>query len=179
MANHVDLKPISRQWESAGHEHDEGLLRTVLLQRQQAELMAAQLEGWVPPPAALHTFLPCFAPPEVKEELMGTLSTATSGGLTAMDTEDDDAAAAPSQQEREAAAAAAAAARLLRRHQRAAEKEARRQQLLQVRRELQEAGFWLLAATKQAQPALAVWQCTIMRLKAFSRTLTDSQCSWT
>lgn len=133
MANHADLKPIGRVWESSGHEYDEGLLRAALLQRQQAELRAAQREGWVPPLTLLHTVLPSFAPPDGKEEEgpAGTLSTATSGGLSGMDV-DDDPAAAVSQEELEAAAAAAAAARLLRRQQRQAEKERRRQQLIQV-----------------------------------------------
>ena len=44
VANHADLKPISRIFESNGHEYDEGLLLRALLLRQQAELRAAQLD---------------------------------------------------------------------------------------------------------------------------------------
>ena len=135
MVTHVELKPITRVWESAGHECDEGLLRMALLQRQQSELLAAQRQGWVPPPARLHTLLPSFAPPagtdEQEQKGTGTLSTATSAGVTAMDTDDDGIAA--SQQEQAAAMAAAAAARLLRRQQRRTQREQRRLQLLQVR----------------------------------------------
>lgn len=145
VANHADLKPISRIFESNGHEYDEGLLLRALLLRQQAELRAAQRDGWVPPLAGLSTVLPCFAKAEegaggVKSEqkLTGALS-ATTSGLTAMDTDDggsavDLAAAAASQEERAAAAAAASAAHQLRREQRRAEKELRRQQLLQEKK---------------------------------------------
>lgn len=148
VAAHAELKPISRVWESTGHEHDEGVLRQALLARQAAELRRAQRDGWVPPLARMHTLLPCFAPPEGSqkgEEGGGTgtgmLSTAGSG-LTTMDTDDGSAelaaaaaaaaAALASQEEREAAAATAAAAREARREARRADRERRRQQLLQV-----------------------------------------------
>lgn len=148
VAAHAELKPISRVWESTGHEHDEGVLRQALLARQAAELRSAQRDGWVPPLARMHTLLPCFAPPEGSQKGeegggtgTGTLSTAGSG-LTTMDTEEGSAelaataaaaaAALASQEEREAAAAAAAAAREARREARRADRERRRQQLLQV-----------------------------------------------
>lgn len=215
VAAHTDLKPITRFFDSGGHDFDEGVLRQALVSRwqymlgvvcvysaagvdeggyvegglmapvlrapavmdqellaaarlgvdhcfcsspcaaprclslpakqlakQQAELCAAQQEGWIPPLGRLGSLLPCFAPPEGGEEQpQGALSTATSG-LTTMDTDEGSgelekaataaAAALASQEELEAAAAAAEAARQARREQRRAEKERRRQQLLQV-----------------------------------------------
>ena len=145
VANHAELRPISRIFESNGHEHDESLLRRALLHRQQAELAAAQRDGWVPPLAGLHALLPCFTKAEEgaagmkAEHKLPRVLSATASGLTAMDTDDgasavDLAAAAASQEERAAAAAAAAAAHQLRREQRRAEKERRRQQLVQEKK---------------------------------------------
>ena len=90
VAAHADLKPIQRTFDSSGHEFDEGVLRQALVRRravavdgggplrlrlrltrprrlppmqlakQQAELRAAQRDGWIPPLQRLHILLPSF-----------------------------------------------------------------------------------------------------------------------
>ncbi len=44
-ANHAELKPIQRQWESSGHEYDEGLLRQALVRRGAGASGAAAVDA--------------------------------------------------------------------------------------------------------------------------------------